>query len=169
MNGIGLFLSSEAKGYWTFLWDLKVSWTIFGNHRFMPLVEWCILIQESQINTDINFRTVCGKTKWMVLASRICTWNMSQWREWGWLDKIQPLGRAGARDLCIMPSRPETGSQILIALTYKINTLQRKFTCCQIWCQGLGAHSSFKSLICFHFFLFSCSFSSPSCQSFLTF
>lgn len=70
------------------------------------------------------------------------------------MDKVQSLGRAGARDLCIMPSRPETGSWVLITLTYKINTLQRKFTCCQISCQGLDAHSSFKSPVCFHFFIF---------------
>lgn len=76
-------LSCKARGYWTFPWDLEVSWDIFGNRSFVHLAEPGILIWEDQINIDVDFRTVCGKTKWMILASSFCTYDMCQWREWG--------------------------------------------------------------------------------------
>lgn len=64
---------NKTKEYWKFPLDVEVSWDIFGNCRFVHLVEPCIFIQEGQINIDIDFRTVCGKTKWVVLASRFCS------------------------------------------------------------------------------------------------
>lgn len=105
-------------------YDLKGLCDIWGNWRFYPFSGKTRLTV-----TQTSAQYVAKLNEWSFQYILDLKYKPVQGKD---LDKTQSPGKAGTRDLHFVSFRAETGSLILIASTYNINTLQRQLTCCQI-------------------------------------